>query len=245
MKTLFKVGLFFLSFVLIVSCSNNDDLTNTLDDRNFTTNSNSDFFINYDGTVNITVTAVITDSGITDEVKRRGFVYGDISNTKVNVDNTKPLLGNNPLYTTFENLEPGREYFVRGFFEMNDGTFFYGNEIQVSTNVNATSTRSISMIMKPDLFFSNSEGITPELEVTSIEKESPVDIGFEYSLHQDFSNSSIILDKDKFGNIYLTTYSEFIEQLTSNIVYYFRPYAKYADGTKTNGGTSTAFFTKS
>lgn len=45
------------------------------------------------------------------------------------------------------------------------------------------------------------------------------------------------------GNIFITTYSEFVTGLTSNTLYYFRPYAKYADGTKTNGGTSTAFFT--
>jgi hypothetical protein len=245
MKIFLKVSLFFLSIVSIVNCTNDENLTNPVDDRSFTTGSTSDFFINYDGTVNITVTAVFTDSGVAGEVKRRGFVYGNTSNTKVSIDNTEPLLGNNPMYTTFENLEAGRIFFVRGFFEMNDGTFFYGNEIQISTIVDATSTRSISMIMKSELFFSNSEGITPELEVTSIEKESPVDIGFEYSINQDFSNSSITLDKDRLGNIYLATYSEFVEDLTSNTVYYFRPYAKYADGTKTNGGTSTASYTKS
>ena len=39
--------------------------------------------------------------------------------------------------------------------------------------------------------------------------------------------------------------SNILSFLTSNTVYYFRPYAKYADGTKTNGGTSTASYTKS
>ncbi|UMB59813.1 hypothetical protein MHL31_12085 [Lutibacter sp. A80] len=244
MKNLLKVGLFFLSIISIVNCSNNEDSIDLVDDRSFITDSTSDFFINYDGTVNITVTGVFTDSGIAGEVKRRGFVYGNTPNTIVSLDNTEPLLGNNPIYTTFENLEAGKTFYVRGFFEMNDDTFFYGNEIQVSTNVNATSTRSISMLIKSELFFSNSEGITPELEVTSIEKESPVAIGFEYSVNQDFSDSSIILDKDRLGNIYLTTYSEFVEGLASNTVYYFRPYAKYADGSKTNGGTSIASFTR-
>jgi len=181
MKNLFKVALFFLSMVATISCSKDDNLTNPMDDSSFTTHTSSDFFINYDGTVNITITGEFTDSGAFGEVKRRGFVYGNTPNIAVNNDNTEPLLGNNPIYTTFENLEAGKTFFIRGFFEMNDGTYFYGNEIEVSTTVNAASTRSMTMVMKSELFFSNSEGITPELEVTSIEKESPVAIGFEYS----------------------------------------------------------------
>lgn len=235
------IGLSIVS--LIYGCSSDDKDLLPTDDRTFTTDATIDFFINRDASVDLTVTGKFTDSGSAGEVIRRGFVYGTTKNPEVKADNTEPLLGNNPMYTTFRNLEADQLFFIRGFFEMNDGTFFYGNEIEVSTNVNAKSSRSISMTIKPQLYFKNSEGITPELEVIAIEKESPVDIGFEYSVNPDFSNSSVTLDKDMLGNIFITTYSEFIEGLAAGTVYYFRPYAKYADNTVSNGGTSTAYFT--
>lgn len=232
-----------LSVILLTfSCSSENEIE-PKDDRSFITDATTDFFINRDGTVNLTVTGSFTDSGIAGETIRRGFVYGTSSKPEVNADNTEPLLGNNPMYTSFGNLEAGQIFFIRGFFEISDCTFFYGEEIQASTNVNAKTSRSITMNIKPELFFKNSEGITPELVVTAVEKESPVDIGFEYSVYEDFSDSSITLDNDMSGNIFLTTYSEFIEGLTPGTLYYFRSYAKYADGTTTNGGTSTASFT--
>jgi hypothetical protein len=203
-KTLIFVSILTLSF----SCSNNDDnnITKT-DSRQFLTNDTTDFFINRDGTVNILVTGEFTDSGIAGDVTRRGFVYGTASNPEANDNNTVTASGPNPVHATFMNLDAGNSIFIRGFFEMNDGTFFYGNEIQTSTDVDASSTRSIAMTIKPDLFFQNSEGITPELQVTAIEKESPIEIGFEYSLNQDFSNSSIALDTDVSGNVFATTYA--------------------------------------
>ena len=243
MRNLLKTVTYLFILTLTFSCSNDDENLLPADDRSFTTDATTDFFINRDGSVNLTVRGTFTDSGIAGETKRRGFVYGTTKSPEVNAGNTEPLLGNNPMYTTFRNLEAGQVFFIRGFFEMSDGTFFYGNEIEASTDVNAENSRSISMTIKPQLYFKNSEGITPELEVTAIEKESPVDIGFEYSVNQNFSNSSITLDKDMAGNIFITTYSEFIEGLIPGTVYYFRPYAKYADGTITNGGTSTASFT--
>ena len=242
-KNLFKVAFLFLFTITLNSCSSDEESMNPVDDRAFTTDTDTDFFINRDGTVNILVTGEFTDSGIAGDVTRRGFVYGTASNPEANDNNTVTASGPNPVHATFMNLDAGNSIFIRGFFEMNDGTFFYGNEIQTSTDVDASSTRLIAMTIKPDLFFQNSEGITPELQVTAIEKESPIEIGFEYSLNQDFSNSSIALDTDVSGNVFVTTYAEFITGLTSNTVYYFRPYAKYADNTVTNGGTSTASFT--
>ncbi|WP_310991530.1 hypothetical protein [Aequorivita marina] len=243
MKNLFKTVICLLALTLTFSCSSDDDSMEPIDTRSFSTDSNVDYFINRDGTVNIIVSGQYTDSPNLGDVTNRGFVYGTTTNPVVNGNNTETALGSNPVNATFRNLDTGQTIFIRGFFEMSDGTYFYGNEIQVSTTIDASSTRSISMTIKPDLFFQNSEGITPELEVTAIEKESPIEIGFEYSLNSDFSNSSITLDPDMPGNIFLTIYSEFITGLTSNTLYHFRPYAKYADGTTTNGGTSTATFT--
>lgn len=238
LKTLIALSIIALTF----SCSTDDEIK-PIDDRSFITDTKTDFFINRDGTINITVTGEFTDLGIAGDVKRRGFVYGTTKNPEVNANNTETSLGNDPMYTTFRNLKAGEIFFIRGFFEMSDGSFFYGNEIEASTDVNAKNSRSISMTIKPKLFFKNSEGITPEIDVTAIEKESPIEIGFEYSVNQNFSNSSITIDRDLKGNVFLTTYSEFIEDLAPGTMYYFKPYAKYADGTVSNGGTSSATFT--
>lgn len=237
-RTLFCVSILTLFF----SCSKDEELQ-LKEDRSFVTNEEVDFFINIDKTVDIIVTGKFTDWGIDGNVTRRGFVYGKVSNPEVNDNNSVIALGPNPVNATFKNLEANQSIFIRGFFEMSDGTFFYGNEIKTSTNVNASDTRSLVMTIKPELHFKNHEGITPELQVTAIEKESPIEIGFEYSFNDDFSNSSIVLDTDVSGNIFVTTYAEFITGLKSNTVYYFRPYAKYADNTVTNGGNSTASFT--
>lgn len=238
-----KILMFLSITILLFSCSEDNDEILPIDNRSFTTYATTDFFINRDGTINILVTGEFTDNGIAGNVIQRGFVYGTSSNPTVESNNSVVAAGPNPVNTTFSNLMADQTIFIRGFFEMEDGTFFYGNEIQTSTDVDASSTRSLKMIIKPELYFQNFEGITPELDVTEIEKESPVDIGFEYSVNQDFSNSSITLDADVTGNIFATTYTEYITGLLSNTVYYFRPYAKYADGTVTNGGTSTATFT--
>jgi len=248
MKTInfFKTVICLLALTLTFSCSSDDSSMEPIDTRSFITDSNVDYFINRDGTTDIIVTGEYVDPDSPNfggDVVNRGFVYGTTSIPVVNSNNTESALGSNPVNATFRNLDAGQTIYIRGFFEMSDGTYFYGNEIQVSTAIDASSTRSIAMTIRPDLFFQNSDGITPELEVTAIEKESPVEIGFEYSLNSDFSNSSITLDPDMQGNIFLTIYSEFVTGLTSNTLYYFRPYAKYADGTTTNGGNSTATFT--
>ncbi len=242
-RNLFKVTLLCLFVMTFGSCSSDDDIP-APDDRSFITDATIDFFINRDATVNIIVTGRFTDTDINSGVIRRGFVYGTTSNPEVNANNTVPATGstNDSEIGTFYNLDAGQTIFVRGFFEYADGTFFYGNEIQTTTDVDATNTRSITMVIDPDLISQNSQGITPELKVTALEKESPIELGFEYSINNDFSNSTVTL-KNITGNVGVISYSKLIEGLTSNTVYYFRPYAKYADGTITNGGNSIQSFT--
>jgi len=238
-----RAAMFLSLTALLFSCDDNNEETLPTDKRSFITDAGFDFFINRNGTIDITVTGSYTEDTNYGDISQRGFVYGSASQPAVGDVNTGTALGPNPVYATFRELPFGETFYVRGYFKMSDGTYFYGNEIKVSTDVDASDSRSISMAIKPELFFKNSEGITPELEVTAIEKESPVEIGFEYSVNQDFSNSSITLDTDLYGNVFVTVYSEFIEDLKPKTLYYFRPYAKYADGTITNGGTSKASFT--
>jgi len=243
MKNLLKSMIYLTVLTsIMLSCSNDDESVTPEDNRSFTTDTTTDYFINRDGTINILVTGEFTDNGVAGNTIERGFVYGTSTSPTVEANNFAVAIGGNPVNATFYNLATNQNIFIRGYFEMEDGSYFYGNEIQVSTDIDASNSRSIAMNIKPDLFFQNSEGITPELDVTAIEKESPVEIGFEYSLNQDFSNSSVTLDSDIEGNVFVTTYSEYVTDLMPNTVYHFRPYAKYADGTVTNGGSSTATF---
>ncbi|MDY8134469.1 hypothetical protein [Aquimarina sp. 2201CG5-10] len=229
----------------IVSCSNDDDNATPIDDRNFTTNAETDFFINRDGTVNLTISGSFKDGNSSfGSVLSRGFVYGTTSNTEVNANNTVVAAGPQDMLTgAIQNLPSGQTYFIRGYFEMSDNTYFYGNEIQASTNVNASTIRTLVMEMEPTPFFVSSTEITPQINVTEIQKESPTEIGFEYSLNNDFSNSTILLYTGPAQNIRITSYQEVISGLTSSTTYHIRPYAKYADGTITNGGTSTVSIT--
>ena len=55
MKNLSKLILCFLIVTLTFSCSS-DDSSDSVDNRSFTLNSNTDYVINMDGTVNIIVT---------------------------------------------------------------------------------------------------------------------------------------------------------------------------------------------
>jgi hypothetical protein len=249
MKTQKLLKTLSLVFILAITFSCSTDDANAPaeqeETKSFITDQATEYFINRDGTVKITVTGNYEYSSISDEVESFGFVYGQSSNPIVNNSNTltTTAAGINPSRGNLENLLADVTYYVRGYFELEDGTYFYGNEIQVSTDIDASSTRVLTMIIEDELFFQNSDGITPLIEVTTIEKESPVDIGFEYSLNSDFSDSTIALDDDAItSNIWETNYSHFIEGLTSNTVYYFRPYAKYADGTITNGGVSSTSF---
>lgn len=227
-------------------CSSDDDNNIApIDDRSFTTNTATDFFINHDGTINLMVSGAFTDLSPSSTVRSRGFVYGTTTNTEVNATNTVIAIGpQNSVTGNIQDLPSGRTYFIRGYFEMSDNSFFYGSEIQASTDVDASSTRSLKMEILSTPFFVNSNTITPTINITELEKESPKEIGIEYSLNSDFSNSSMKsftpTTSGFGGNIRVTDYSTVaIEGLTISTLYYMRPYAKYVDGTVTNGGTST------
>ncbi|WP_445711561.1 hypothetical protein [Flavobacterium sp.] len=244
MKNLLNTVLCLAIATLTFSCSSDDDSNPTpMDERNFTTNTNPDFFINRDGTVNLTVTGEYTEDSSIGNVSEIGFVYGTNSNPEVNANNTVSAIGQNTVEGEIRDLVSGQPYFIRGYLKMSDGSYFYGNEIQASTDVDASTTRSLIIDMKPTPFLTNTTLISVEFDVTEVTKESPTEIGVEYSLNSDFSNSSIALNNTIPGNVFITTYSASAENLTSATTYHFRPYAKYADGTVSNGGTSTADFT--
>jgi len=239
-----------LSIIGIYSCS--DDGTTSNNDQGqvipsgFVINEEITYFINHDETINIEVTgAFSTGNDLNGEVLNRGFVYGTSTNPVVDATNTVPVSGAfDAAMGKIVDLPKNQIYYIRGFFEIDDGTYFYGNEIEASTAVNASNTRSIVMEIRPTPFFVNSNTITPTIDITELEKESPNEIGIEYSTHNDFSDSVMAsftpVASGLGGNFRVDDYSVIvIEGLTPATLYYMKPYAIYADGITTNGGTNT------
>lgn len=237
MRNLLMAVLFCFSIVALFSCSSDDAVVS--DDRSFVTNADTDYFINRDGTVDIMLTGAFDDgSENLGNVVRRAFVYGMASKTIVNTTNTAIAVGSGNVSATIKNLKRNTSYFIRGFLEMNDGSFFYGNEIQASTQVDASQSRSIVMEMiTPKSIAIESISIAAAIKVIELEKESPIEVGIQYSLNSDFTDAISLLADNLDGNVFVTSYFADASNLTSATDYYFRPYAKYADGSITHGGT--------
>ncbi len=122
---------------------------------------------------------------------------------------------------------------------MSDGNFYYGNEIQASTQVVASQSRSIVMEMiTPKSIAIESTNIAAAMELSELEKESPIELGIQYSLNSDFSNAISLLADNLEGHVFVTSYFADASHLTPATAYYFRPYAKYADDSIANGGMS-------
>ncbi|CAL2086927.1 conserved protein of unknown function [Tenacibaculum sp. 190524A02b] len=241
-KIINQLALLF-TIITIVSCSNdtNNDFQ-IVHTKEFLTKEAESTFINRNGTVYLTVSGSFKDTDPDSKVTERGFVFGLNSEPTVGDSNTEIAIGPQDNVTgNLRSLEKGKTYYIRGYFKMNDGSFFYGNEIQASTEVDFSTTRTLKMTMKPDPFWRSTTEMTPQLDVTELTQESPVELGFEYSLKDDFSDSIIsIVDLDMNQNFRVTFYQKVLSGLTPVTKYYFRPYAKYADGTITHGGVSTA-----
>lgn len=249
-KNLIKTVIFLLSLTLTFGCSSDDDSMNsTTDNSNFITNATTDFFINFDGTINLIVSGDFQEDSDFGTVTNRGFVYGTSSNPIVGSNNITGISGSNSDATGYiENLTSGQTYFIRGYFEYNDGSYFYGNEIQASTDVDASTSRNVTLDIESDAFLIQTDFITVILNINNVVKEMPIEFGVEYSVNSDFTSSSTneIETFDGIhneGTIVITSYSAVAEPLISGNQYYFRPYVKYADNVVTNGGTSTVIFT--
>jgi len=238
MKNLLMAVLFAFSTIALFSCSSDDAVVR--DERSFVTHADTDYFINRDGTVDILITGAFDDGSENfGNIVRRAFVYGTESNSTVNATNTAIAVGPGNVSATIKNLKRNTTYFIRGFLEMSDGSFFYGNETQASTQVDAKQNRSIVMEMiTPKTIAIESTSIAAAMKVTELEKESPIEVGIQYSLNSDFSDVISLLADNLEGNVFVTSYFADASNLIPLTNYYFRPYAKYADGSITNGGTS-------
>ena len=80
-KNLIKTVICLLTLTLTFGCSSDDDSMNPpTDNSSFTTNATTDFFINFDGTVNLIVSGTFQEDSDFGTVTDRGFVYGTSSN---------------------------------------------------------------------------------------------------------------------------------------------------------------------
>jgi len=239
MRNLLMAVLFCLSTIALFSCSSDDAVVR--DDRSFVTNTDTDYFINRDGTVDIMLTGAFNDGSENfGNIVRRAFVYGTASKPSVNTTNTAIAVGPENVSATIKNLKRNTTYFIRGFLEMSDSSFFYGNETQASTQVDASQSRSIVMEMiTPKSIAIESTSIAAAMKVLEVEKESPIEVGIQYSLNSDFTDAISLLADNLEGNVFVTSYFADASNLTPATDYYFRPYAKYADGSLTHGGTHT------
>ena len=249
MKNLIRTVFIFLSVISFLGCSNDDETINPIDNREFAINNETDYFINTDGTINLFVSAKIQDIGNFGNTINRGFVYGTSSNPEVSSNNTSLAVADFDSITgNIEGLTSGQTYYIRGYFEYDDGTFFYGNEIQTSTNIDASTSRDVTLDIESEAFLIQTNFITVILNINNVIKEMPVEVGMEYSVNSDFtsSNTNVVEGFNGIHNkgvILITSYSVVAESLTLGTQYYFRPYVKYADNTITNGGASTISFT--
>lgn len=239
MKNLLLAVLLGFCGLVLFSCSSDDAVAT--DDRSFVTHADADYFINRDGTVKLKLTGAFDDgSENLGNVVRRAFVYGTASKPTVNNTNTAIAVGPGNVRATIDHLERNSTYFIRGFLEMSDGSFFYGNEIQASTQIDVSNTRSIVIEMiTPKSIAIESTSIAAAIKVIELEKESPIEIGLQYSLNKDFTDALTLLADNLEGNVFATSYFADASNLTPATDYYFRPYAKYADGSITYGGTHT------
>ncbi|WP_442265805.1 hypothetical protein ACSIGC_16130 [Tenacibaculum sp. ZS6-P6] len=245
-----SIVLVFVSLIFF-NCSSDRNEPEIVDKRSFITNTTNDFFINKDGSVNVNLIATYVEDTSFGNVIEKGFVFGRTSNPTVSTSNTSNVHDASANATGYiENLIKDETYFIRGYFKYENGTFFYGNEVQVSTNVDVSSTRTITLEIEDTPFFRSQTEITPILNLSNLTKEMPKEIGYEYSINQDFSNSTFKADSDydgihNKGIVLITEFTEVISGLTAGTTYYFRPYAKYNDNTVTNGGANTVTLTTS
>lgn len=245
MKNLVKVMLLSL-WVVTITCCSKDNQFEIQDNRSFLTNDDVDFFINHDGSVNLILSGKFYDNSEIGAVVSRGFVYGTNSNPQVNPSNTSAVSGSDKDAVGYlKNLKSDQIYFVRGYFEMSDGAYFYGNEIQASTDVDASKSRTITLSIKPETYWQSSTAMTIQVDISDIKKEMPKEIIIEYSLNSDFSNSTTKVITEYKGIPVISWYQNVISGLQPATSYYFKAFAKYADGTITNGGGSTESFTTS
>ena len=250
-KDLFKSVILVLISITLFSCSKDSNEQEIVDNRSFTINTPTNFFINKDGSVNVSVTASFVENASFGNAIDKGFVYGTSSNPTVGNSNTSNVHGSNTNATGYiESLAKGQNHYIRGFFKYDDGTFFYGDEIQVSTAVDFSTTRTITLEIEDTPFFRSQTEITPILNLSNITKEMPMEIGYEYSVNADFSNSSTKAESNyegihNEGVVLVTEFTEVISGLTAGTTYYFRPYAKYNDNTITNGGATAVTLTTS
>ncbi|MEW7279621.1 hypothetical protein ABW636_13590 [Aquimarina sp. 2201CG1-2-11] len=219
--------------VLIVSCSEEDDsgsVNQNVADPSFVTNENPEAFIETDGTgkVTVKVTGSWSDGGVAST--GRGYVYGTSPDLKV-VSGSLTVEPDGDGNADIKELDQNTTYYIRGYIKKDDNSYFYGNEIKVTTP-KWEGERSIKMNLENPR--KGNRNIVVSLNIKEIEGNTPLEIGIEYSTSSDFSASKVA--KSTANKIVAGIYNVDVIFLTPVTKYYFRPYARYNDQKVDNGG---------
>ncbi|CAL2093336.1 hypothetical protein [Tenacibaculum sp. 190524A02b] len=211
--------------------------------ESFTLETDTDFFINRDETINILVKGKYNE-GTNPNIIIRGLVYAEGSTMP------DPKKGHKTAFVSKDNkdvnakvpsLPKGKVFTIRGYLVDNKGNYTFSNAITVSTNVDASTSRSLTFEFSSNKYFAiNPTTFEPtsvifsNVKFVEIIKEKPKYLGVEYSLKEDFSDAEILYISQN-RTINNTGYALFIKGLQTDTKYYLRPIAKYADGTVVKG----------
>jgi len=151
MRDLIKLAILAMGVMLYVACKE-DDKIELVDNRSIITNNEVDYLIGRNGDVSIIVSGGFSNKEYSlASVQTKGFVYGLTPEAEVNTRNVIELTEPNQVKGEIENLLIGEIYFIRGYFKMSDGTYFYGNEIQVSTMINERNVKLLKLYISLNL----------------------------------------------------------------------------------------------
>ncbi len=214
--------------LLIVSCSTDDDAPvpeAEFNNTSFKTDSATTTFIDSDGKVTVSVSGTYND-GNTNSVNR-GFVFGKTEKTLVSENNIVTAIGpNDATKGTIKGLDLNTVYYIRGFIKNDEGDYFYGNEIKVTTSKPQGNKTVKLKINPPSEIGTSSRSTNVSVIIDEMTIEAPIEVGVQYSTKSNFTDVKAIRSDSQ---IVLGGHDVRALLLSPSTKYYFRPYVKYRD----------------
>lgn len=220
-----------IALFAMTACSEDDDNAIVIPDISqegfeFATESQTDFFINSSGDVELTVTANV-DHGTTTATEK-GFVYGTTTLPEASSRNKVVIVADGDVTATITGLDQSASYFIRGFITTADGKVFYGNEISFSTPDNTADSRTLALAVAN----ANTNGLRElsiSVSASDVAIEAPTRIFIEYSTSQDFSDAETLTNNTDISEGSSNTVVSNLRDLAVDQTYFVRAVAEYND----------------